>query len=129
MFLNTVPALKDYCLQQMHNKRHWAATTRVQQQPTHIYMLKPMIPSGASKCSIQSGLCCHFNDCIYIYSPLRSVNSLSHENEVHPTSIVINVTTNIKSSNQKRDSVTHEKKTDGHQSLEEVCACVFLLHC
>lgn len=35
---------------------------------------------------------------------------MSHENGVHPTSIVINVTTNIKPSSQNTDSITQEEK-------------------
>lgn len=35
---------------------------------------------------------------------------MSHENGVHPTSIVINVTTNIKPSSQNTDSITQEEQ-------------------
>ncbi|XP_069550700.1 uncharacterized protein [Brachyistius frenatus] len=40
----------------------------------------------------------------------RGPNSLSHENDVHPTSIVINVATNIKPSSQTQDNNTHEEQ-------------------
>ncbi|XP_030001540.1 tumor necrosis factor receptor superfamily member EDAR-like [Sphaeramia orbicularis] len=51
--------------------------------------------------------------------PLRGLNSVSHENEVHPTSIVINVTTNIKSTNQNKNN-TQENERDSCFSLEEM---------
>ncbi|XP_071374308.1 tumor necrosis factor receptor superfamily member 19-like [Centroberyx affinis] len=52
--------------------------------------------------------------------PLRSLNSLSHENEVHPTSIVINVTTNIKPSGQSADNVPREERGGSCYSTEEM---------
>ncbi|XP_037833499.1 uncharacterized protein LOC108231242 isoform X2 [Kryptolebias marmoratus] len=38
----------------------------------------------------------------------RGQSSVNHESELHPTSIVINVTTNIKPCSQKTDSITQE---------------------
>ncbi|XP_054886889.1 tumor necrosis factor receptor superfamily member EDAR-like [Poeciliopsis prolifica] len=38
----------------------------------------------------------------------RGPNSLNHESEMHPTSIVINVTTNIKPCSQKQDNIMQE---------------------
>ncbi|XP_035983554.1 uncharacterized protein LOC118557528 [Fundulus heteroclitus] len=38
----------------------------------------------------------------------RGQNSLNHESELHPTSIVINVTTNIKPCSQKQDNIVQE---------------------
>ncbi|XP_054453101.1 tumor necrosis factor receptor superfamily member EDAR-like [Anoplopoma fimbria] len=52
--------------------------------------------------------------------PLRGLNSLSHDNEVHPTSIVINVTTNIKPSTQKEENITWEEKQRRCSSMEEM---------
>ncbi|XP_033489794.1 tumor necrosis factor receptor superfamily member EDAR-like [Epinephelus lanceolatus] len=52
--------------------------------------------------------------------PLRGLNSLSHDSEVHPTSIVINVTTNIKPSRQKEENVTQEEKQRLCCSMEEM---------
>ncbi|XP_056295591.1 tumor necrosis factor receptor superfamily member EDAR-like [Pseudoliparis swirei] len=52
--------------------------------------------------------------------PLRTLNSLSHDNEVHPTSIVINVTTNIKPSSQKEENISWEEKQRRCCSLEEM---------
>ncbi|XP_045885938.1 tumor necrosis factor receptor superfamily member 27-like [Micropterus dolomieu] len=52
--------------------------------------------------------------------PLRGLNPLSHENEVHPTSIVINVTTNIKSSSQKEETITQEEQQSSCYSMEEM---------
>ncbi|XP_074503733.1 uncharacterized protein LOC141774817 isoform X2 [Sebastes fasciatus] len=52
--------------------------------------------------------------------PPRGLNSLSHENEVHPTSIVINVTTNIKPSSQKEENSTWEEKQRRCYSMEEM---------
>lgn len=43
-----------------------------------------------------------------------------HENEVQPTSIVINVTTNIKPSGQKEESITQEEQQSSCYSVEEV---------
>ncbi|XP_072251382.1 tumor necrosis factor receptor superfamily member 27-like [Leuresthes tenuis] len=40
--------------------------------------------------------------------PARGLNSLSHESELHPTSIVINLTTNIKPCSQNKDKITQE---------------------
>ncbi|KAJ4946011.1 hypothetical protein JOQ06_023689 [Pogonophryne albipinna] len=40
--------------------------------------------------------------------PLIGLNSLTHEHEVHPTSIVINVTTNIKPCSQNEENITQE---------------------
>ncbi|XP_051810664.1 tumor necrosis factor receptor superfamily member 27-like [Acanthochromis polyacanthus] len=42
--------------------------------------------------------------------PSRGLNSLSHDNELHPTSIVINVTTNIKPSSQSKENITQEQQ-------------------
>ncbi|XP_047441532.1 tumor necrosis factor receptor superfamily member 19-like [Mugil cephalus] len=42
--------------------------------------------------------------------PARGLHSVSHENELHPTSIVINVTTNIKSSGSNKDNSTKEEQ-------------------
>ncbi|XP_068571573.1 tumor necrosis factor receptor superfamily member EDAR-like [Cebidichthys violaceus] len=52
--------------------------------------------------------------------PLRGLNSLSHDNEVHPTSIVINVTTNIKPSGQKEENIAWEAKQRRCYSMEEM---------
>ncbi|XP_070770034.1 tumor necrosis factor receptor superfamily member EDAR-like [Enoplosus armatus] len=52
--------------------------------------------------------------------PLRGLNSLSHENEVHPTSIVINVTTNIKPSSQKEENVAQDEQQSSCYSMEEM---------
>ncbi|CAJ1058845.1 tumor necrosis factor receptor superfamily member 19 [Xyrichtys novacula] len=41
--------------------------------------------------------------------PTRDLNSLSHKNEVHPPSIVINVTTNIKPSSEKENVLQQEQ--------------------
>ncbi|XP_030594543.1 tumor necrosis factor receptor superfamily member EDAR-like [Archocentrus centrarchus] len=40
----------------------------------------------------------------------RGLNSLSHDNEMHPTSIVINLTTNIKPSSPNKESITREEQ-------------------
>ncbi|CAG5989250.1 unnamed protein product [Menidia menidia] len=40
--------------------------------------------------------------------PTRGLNSLSHEGELHPTSIVINVTTNIKPCSQNQERIMQE---------------------
>ncbi|XP_070692516.1 tumor necrosis factor receptor superfamily member 27-like [Pempheris klunzingeri] len=47
--------------------------------------------------------------------PLRG-----HENEVHPTSIVINVTTNIKPSSRKDETVTQGEHQSSSYSMEEM---------
>ncbi|XP_042348823.1 tumor necrosis factor receptor superfamily member EDAR-like [Plectropomus leopardus] len=52
--------------------------------------------------------------------PPRGLNSLSHDNEVHPTSIVINVTTNIKPSRQKDENISQEEKQSSCSSTEEM---------
>ncbi|KAI3351620.1 hypothetical protein L3Q82_020457 [Scortum barcoo] len=52
--------------------------------------------------------------------PLRGLNLLSHESEVHPTSIVINVTTNFKPSSQKEESIKQEEKQSSCYSMEEM---------
>ncbi|KAE8285728.1 Tumor necrosis factor receptor superfamily member 19 TRADE Toxicity and JNK inducer Precursor [Larimichthys crocea] len=43
-----------------------------------------------------------------------------HENDVHPTSIVINVTTNIKPSSQKQENITQEQQQSSCYSIEEM---------
>ncbi|XP_040903633.1 tumor necrosis factor receptor superfamily member EDAR-like [Toxotes jaculatrix] len=50
----------------------------------------------------------------------RGLNSLSHENEVNPTSIVINVTTNIKPSSQKTEDTTQEDQPSSGYATEEM---------
>ncbi|KAA8588767.1 hypothetical protein FQN60_010112 [Etheostoma spectabile] len=52
--------------------------------------------------------------------PLRDLHSLTHENEVHPTSIVINVTTNMRPSSQNGENITPEEKQRSCYSMEEV---------
>ncbi|CAK6964669.1 tumor necrosis factor receptor superfamily member EDAR-like [Scomber scombrus] len=54
--------------------------------------------------------------------PPRCLSSISYEKEVHPTSIVINVTTNIKSSNQKKESshILQEEQQSSCYSMEEM---------
>eukprot|EP00064_Thunnus_orientalis_P005358 superscaffoldBa00000519_g5372 len=54
--------------------------------------------------------------------PPRYLGSLSHENEVHPTSIVINVTTNIKPSSQKKENshISQEEQQSSCYSMEEM---------
>ncbi|KAK5864617.1 hypothetical protein PBY51_015847 [Eleginops maclovinus] len=52
--------------------------------------------------------------------PLIDLNSLSHEHEQHPTSIVINVTTNIKPSSQNEENITLEEKKKNCYSTEEM---------
>ncbi|MEQ2300080.1 hypothetical protein AMECASPLE_021677 [Ameca splendens] len=42
----------------------------------------------------------------------RGQNSSNHESELHPTSIVINVTTNIKPCSQKQDNIMQEGQKD-----------------
>ncbi|KAM9376200.1 uncharacterized protein KZ484_008805 [Pholidichthys leucotaenia] len=42
--------------------------------------------------------------------PGRGLSLLSHENEMHPTSIVINVTTNIKAPSQNKDAITQAEQ-------------------
>ncbi|KAM6952953.1 uncharacterized protein PEZ65_016581 [Lycodopsis pacificus] len=51
---------------------------------------------------------------------LRGLNSLSHDNEVHPTSIVINVSTNMKPSGQEEENITREEKQRRCSSMEEM---------
>ncbi|XP_026036522.1 tumor necrosis factor receptor superfamily member 19-like [Astatotilapia calliptera] len=51
-------------------------------------------------------------------NPTRGLYSVSHENWVHPTSIVINVTTNIKPSSQNTDSITQEQQSLITQEME-----------
>ncbi|KAM7389249.1 hypothetical protein PAMP_023239 [Pampus punctatissimus] len=55
-------------------------------------------------------------------NPPRSLSSLSQENEMHPTSIVINVTTNIKPSSQKKESshIPQEEQQSSCYSMEEM---------
>ncbi|KAM3867019.1 uncharacterized protein ACN63O_008729 [Diretmus argenteus] len=48
------------------------------------------------------------------------LSSLSHENEVHPTSIVINVTTNIKPSGQDADGYPREERGGSCYSTVEM---------
>ncbi|KAG8003922.1 Tumor necrosis factor receptor superfamily member 19 [Nibea albiflora] len=43
-----------------------------------------------------------------------------HENDVHPTSIVINVTTNIKPSSQKEENITQEEQQSSCYSMAEM---------
>uniref|UniRef100_UPI0037E74B30 tumor necrosis factor receptor superfamily member 27-like n=1 Tax=Semicossyphus pulcher TaxID=241346 RepID=UPI0037E74B30 len=52
--------------------------------------------------------------------PLRGRNSLSHESEVHPTSIVINVTTNIQPSSEKEENVSQQEQKSSCCSTEEM---------
>ncbi|KAK5896863.1 hypothetical protein CesoFtcFv8_009981 [Champsocephalus esox] len=51
--------------------------------------------------------------------PLIGLNSLTHEHEVHPTSIVINVTTNIKPCSQNEENITQEV-TQKHCTIQEM---------
>ncbi|KAK1904196.1 Ensconsin, partial [Dissostichus eleginoides] len=51
--------------------------------------------------------------------PLIGLNSLTHEHEVHPTSIVINVTTNIKPCSQNEENITREEKQK-HCTIQEM---------
>ena len=53
--------------------------------------------------------------------PLRGLGSLSIENEVHPTSIVISVTANVKPSNQHEEDRPWEGHRSYYHMLEEVC--------
>lgn len=68
-----------------------------------------------------------FNPCpIFLNDKLpRGPNSLSHENELHPTSIVINVTTNIKPCSQKQDNIMQEGQKGF--TTEEVLCFLFLV--
>ncbi|KAM7417410.1 hypothetical protein PAMA_017185 [Pampus argenteus] len=52
----------------------------------------------------------------------RSLSSLSQENEMHPTSIVIKVTTNIKPSSQKKECsrIPREEQQSSCYSMEEM---------
>ncbi|CAB1457064.1 unnamed protein product [Pleuronectes platessa] len=50
----------------------------------------------------------------------RGLNSLNHGNETHPTSIVINVTTNIKPSGQQTENITQEEPKSSCFSSDEV---------
>ncbi|KAK2904320.1 tumor necrosis factor receptor superfamily member EDAR-like [Channa argus] len=52
--------------------------------------------------------------------PLRGLNSSSHGNEVHPTSIVINVTTNIKPSSQNKENSIQEDQQSKCKATEEM---------
>ncbi|XP_034546344.1 uncharacterized protein LOC117817699 [Notolabrus celidotus] len=51
--------------------------------------------------------------------PPRGLNSLSHENELPPTSIVINVTTNIKPSSKKEENVSQQGQQSRCDTKEE----------
>ncbi|KAM6923547.1 uncharacterized protein FYW49_006010 [Xenentodon cancila] len=51
--------------------------------------------------------------------PERGVNSLSHESELHPTSIVINVTTNIKPSSQSKDITQEQQQSFTTEQMEQ----------
>lgn len=55
----------------------------------------------------------------------RGQNSLNHESELHPTSIVINVTTNIKPCSQKQDNIMQEGQKGF--TTEEVLCLSFLI--
>ncbi|XP_071314575.1 uncharacterized protein [Trachinotus anak] len=50
----------------------------------------------------------------------RGLNPLSHDNEAHPTSIVINVTANIKPSGQKKENITLEEQHSSCYDTEEM---------
>ncbi|CAM9168703.1 unnamed protein product [Lampetra planeri] len=49
-----------------------------------------------------------------------STPSRCYENEVHPTSIVINVTTNVKPSNEKNSHISLEEQQSNFSSMEEM---------
>lgn len=53
---------------------------------------------------------------------------MSHENWVHPTSIVINVTTNIKPSSQNTDSITQEQQSLITQEVQFIPIATLLSH-
>ncbi|XP_041846011.1 tumor necrosis factor receptor superfamily member EDAR-like isoform X2 [Melanotaenia boesemani] len=49
----------------------------------------------------------------------RGLGSLGHENEMHPTSIVINVTTNFKPCSQSKDNITQEEQSFSTEEMEQ----------
>ncbi|XP_026186749.1 tumor necrosis factor receptor superfamily member EDAR-like [Mastacembelus armatus] len=51
---------------------------------------------------------------------LRALNSMNHENEMYPTSIVINVTTNIKPSSQNKENITQEEQRSSCCTTEQM---------
>uniref|UniRef100_A0A3Q2CPE6 TNFR-Cys domain-containing protein n=1 Tax=Cyprinodon variegatus TaxID=28743 RepID=A0A3Q2CPE6_CYPVA len=57
----------------------------------------------------------------------RGQNSLNHESELHPASIVINVTTNIKPCSQKQDNIMQDGQTgfNTEENLAKILSSVF----
>lgn len=126
-------SLKDYSLQPTFSAHICPASQRGQhhQQKPLRWLLELKNQQGAATMSLH--LCSSFTfirPYIIIhtinYFHYRGPNSVSHENELHPTSIVINVTTNIKSSASNKDSDTREERQN--ISTEEVFFKFFRKH-